>query len=391
MYDYSQATIIADTILKEYDLCDSCLGRLFSRQMHLSSNQILGKKLRTTHQNTHACHICRGLFFNMDKLLDIIIETSKGYSFSTFGLGAILKPSTMDRDDHIRSKYSLKGSESIKTGITGNLSKLFAKRTKKILDCSNPDITITLNLKDQSASIRSKSLIMYGRYIKNTRGITQKQKPCQSCSGNGCVMCGYHGITEFDSVEGVISKKVFESIGGTRIKFTWIGGEDKSSLVLGEGRPFFIQVKNPRKRDPKLIVIQSKSITVDKLVAISKPPESPIAFESVVKIRVLAEEGNIDSNILKRLKTIPKYVIIVYDKFGKQSEKRVTSLTYRKSKTSNRFTVTITADSGLPIKRFVLGDDVAPGITQTLGVQCRCDVFDFLDIRIHGISLNDTP
>ena len=37
---------IANQILKDYDLCDSCLGRLFSKQMNLSSNKLLGKKLK---------------------------------------------------------------------------------------------------------------------------------------------------------------------------------------------------------------------------------------------------------------------------------------------------------------------------------------------------------
>ena len=36
---------IANQIIKDYDLCDSCLGRLFSKQMNLSSNKLLGKKL----------------------------------------------------------------------------------------------------------------------------------------------------------------------------------------------------------------------------------------------------------------------------------------------------------------------------------------------------------
>ena len=46
MSNYSEITSIANSILKKYDLCDQCLGRLFSKQLHLSSNKRLGRKLK---------------------------------------------------------------------------------------------------------------------------------------------------------------------------------------------------------------------------------------------------------------------------------------------------------------------------------------------------------
>ena len=383
MSDYQQAAITAGMILKEYDLCDYCLGRLFSRQMRLASDRFLGRRLKQ--DSTHVCHICRGLFDHAGKLLDMMAAASSCYSFSTFCLGAILRPSMMDRDDHIRSKYKLKGADGIKTGITRNLSKAFSKLVQKGSDCLNPDVTITLNLKDQSCSIRSKPVTLYGRYVKNTRGLPQKQKPCENCSGRGCQTCNLHGISGFDSVEGIISKGVFAGIGGTTAKFTWIGGEDKFSLVLGGGRPFFIRVKNPLRRNPELVTVQSDSVLVCGLRAVSRPPEKPVAFESIIRIRVLAD--CVDSGSLRKLKTIPKSPVVVYDKSGRRSEKKITSLLYRKN-SSSHFTVTVRAEGGLPVKRFVLGDDVSPGISQTLGIPCRCDTFDFLDIhaRTHSRS-----
>lgn len=377
--DYRQATITAGMILKEYDLCDYCLGRLFSKQMRLTSDRLLGKRLK---QNSgHGCHICRGLFEHVGTLLGMMADASSRYSFSTFCVGAILRPSMLDRDDHIRSRYKLKGADGIKTGITRNLSRAFAKMAHKRSDCLDPDLTITLNLKDQSCGVRSKSMTMYGRYVKNIRGIPQKQEPCENCSGRGCLACSLHGISGFDSVEGIISKGVFAGIGGTTAKFTWIGGEDKSSLVLGDGRPFFIRVKNPLRRDPGLVTIQSDSVLVDRLRAVAKPPGRPVAFESIIRIQVLTD--CIDSESLRKLKAIPKSPVVVYDRSGRRSEKRIASLQYRKN-SPGCFTVTVRAEGGLPVKRFVLGDDVSPGISQTLGIPCMCGTFDFLDIQTHS-------
>ena len=46
MSKYSTVLSSSKEIIKKYDLCDFCLGRLFSKQLRLSSNKLLGKKLK---------------------------------------------------------------------------------------------------------------------------------------------------------------------------------------------------------------------------------------------------------------------------------------------------------------------------------------------------------
>ncbi len=121
----------------------------------------------------------------------------------------MIKPSIIDRDDYIRSKYKLKGIDSVKTDISKELRKSFSRKTKKIIDFLDPDVTFTVNLKDESCQMRSKSIFLSGRYIKTLRGIPQKQNSCENCFGKGCRICNFHGISEFDSIEGIISKFFF--------------------------------------------------------------------------------------------------------------------------------------------------------------------------------------
>ena len=232
MSNYQKIIPVANKILQKHELCDNCLGRLFSKKLHLISNKLLGRKLKKNTNYVKTCFICKNIFENLDHFLKLMLETSNNYSFSTFSVGALIKPSIVDRDDYIRSKYQLKGIDSIKTDITKELGKSFCKKTKKSIDFLDPDLTFTINLKDMSCQLRSKPLIISGRYIKTTRGIPQKQKSCTNCSGKGCRICEFHGISEFNSVEGVISQFLFGLFGGTTTKFTWIGGEDKSSLVF---------------------------------------------------------------------------------------------------------------------------------------------------------------
>ncbi|MBT8251797.1 MAG: tRNA pseudouridine(54/55) synthase Pus10 [Nitrosopumilus sp.] len=378
MSEYQKIIPIANQILKKYPLCDNCLGRLFSKTLRLSSNKLLGKKLNQN--STKKCHICKNLFENLNYFLKLMLDTSSNYSFDTFSVGVMIKPSIVDRDDLIRSQYKLKGIDSIKTDVTRELAKSFSRQTKKNIDTQNPDVTFTVNLKDDSINLHSKSITFSGRYVKTMRGIPQKQKSCENCSGKGCRMCDFHGISEFESIEGQISKFLFEKIGGTTAKFTWIGGEDKSSLVLGTGRPFFVKLQNPLKRTLKLTSFKSDSLKISNLKLVHESPKNPLKFNSLIQLKI-STSSDVDSKSLKKLKILEKQPVVVYDKSGKRSEKKIFFIKYKKN-SKNTFTLTLKTQGGLPVRRFIDGDDVTPGISQILDNTCKCNEFDFSDIEV---------
>ena len=380
MSNFSQITSVSNQILKKYDLCDHCLGRFFSKQLRLSSNKFLGKKLKSNYISKNKCYICKNLFNDLDYFLKLMLNSSSNYIFKTYGVGTIIKPSIVDRDDFLRSKYNLKGIDSVKTDITKELTNLFTKKTKKIMDSLDPEITFTLNLKDESCELRSKSITIFGRYVKSKRGIPQKQKSCDNCFGKGCMMCNFHGISEFESVEGIISKFFFKKFGGTTTKFSWIGGEDNSSLVLGSGRPFFVKIKNPSKRKSILRDRKFDFISLYNLKIVNASPKKPLHFNSIIKIKIFTT-SQIDSKDLKKLKDLTDTPIVIYEKSGKRSEKKIFDVKYRKN-SKNVFTMTITAEGGLPIRRFIVGDDVLPNISILLHTPCVAQEFDFLDIMV---------
>ena len=373
---------IANQIIRDYDLCDSCLGRLFSKQLHLSSNKLLGKKLKmSVRQSSKKCFICKNLLDNLTPYLKLMLDASSKYDFSSMIVGALIKPSVIDRDDYIRSKYKLRGIDSVKTDITKELGKQFIKKTKKTIDFLNPDLTFTINFKDESCQLRSKPILLHGRYTKSERGLTQKQKPCVNCSGKGCRCCNFHGISEYDSVEGKLSEFLFDKFGGTTAKFTWVGGEDKSSLVLGSGRPFFVKIQNPFKRDLVLPrKITSNSVVMHNCKIISLPPKTPIKFNSSIELRI-STENEILPTTMAKLKSILNGPVVVYETSGKRSEKVISDLKYKKT-SKNCFTLFIKAEGGLPVKRFVDGDDVTPGLRQIMNDKCTCITFDFLEIDL---------
>ena len=371
----------AKIIFQEYDICDHCIGRLFAKKMNTTSNKLLGKKVKNQlhFKSSKKCYICKDILSNLEPVISKMLEKSSGYKFSSFVVGAILKPSITDRDDLIRSKFRLQGIDSVKTAITKELSKKFAKKTRKKINYLAPDVTFTFNFKDESCELKSRSIILSGRYVKKIRGLPQKQTPCSNCGGKGCHQCNHHGISEFSSIEGKIAKFLFEKFSGTQTKISWLGGEDKNSLVIGNGRPFFAKLFNPKKRSIRLQRKYSlNGIDLHNLKLIPKIPKQAIPFRSSIELS-LRTKKSISQEDLNNLKTLKKTPIVINEKL-KRNEKSIYKIKFKKLSPTS-FSLWITADGGLPIKRFVEGKNIHPNLSEILGTNCECTQFDFHKIE----------
>lgn len=371
------------TILKEHHLCDNCLGRIFAPKLGLTSYGKLGNKIRSTlkQKNPKSCYICKNIMSKLDLQLNKMLDMSKEYEFSSFLIGAILQPSILDRDDLIRSKFKLKGIHSIKNDITREMGKKFGRRTKTTVNYQNPDIVFTLDFKAEECEIKPKPVFLSGRYTKTVRGVPQKQRPCENCGGKGCFACEFHGISEFESIEGKIAKHLYEKFGAQQTKITWIGSEDETSLVLGKGRPFFAKIVNPHKRKIKFEKkISFDGIFIHNLKTIEKIPPDIIRFKSKIEIQVETEK-EITQSKLKLLHKLEKQIISVYENSGKKNQKKIYHIKYKKI-SNNSFFILMEADGGIPLKRFVNGSEVEPNLTSILENQCKCKVFDFNEITL---------
>jgi tRNA pseudouridine synthase 10 len=373
-------TIIEETrkILQEYHLCDYCLGRMFASRLRLVSHKSLGGKIRKIlKQNApKSCYLCKNLMPGLDVFLNKMLDISKEYEFSTFLIGAILQPSILDRDDIIRSKFKLRGIAGIKSDITREMGKRFGKKTRTKVDYHNPDIVFTIDFKKDQCEVKPKALMLQGRYTKETRGIPQKQYSCKRCDGKGCFICDFHGISEFNSVEGKISKFLFEKFGAQQAKMTWIGSEDESSLVIGNGRPFFVKLINPHKRKiilPTKITLEGISIT--HLRTISKIPTDQIKFKTEVLLEIETEK-DLSPERLNILKSLKDMSILINENSSWKNQKRVYDVKIKKVDRRS-FTILMESDGGIPIKRFVTGSNIEPNLSLLLENSCKCITFDF--------------
>ncbi len=372
--------IIEETrkILREYHLCDYCIGRMFASRLRLVSHKNLGGKIRKIikQKNPKSCYLCKNLMPELGVFLNKMLDISKGYEFSTFLIGAILQPSILDRDDVIRSKFKLRGIAGIKSDITREIGKQFGKKTKTKVDYQNPDIVFTIDFKKDICEVKPKALILQGRYTKEIRGIPQKQESCNRCDGKGCFVCDFHGISEFNSVEGKIAKFLFEKFGAQQAKITWIGGEDESSLVLGNGRPFFVKLINPHKRKiilPKKIVLDGVSIL--HMRPVSKVPTDQIKFKTDVLLEI-ATEKDLTPDALNVLGGLKDMSVSISENTSWKNQKRIYDVKIKKIE-SRSFTILVELDGGIPLKRFVTGNNIEPNISLLLENSCKCTTFDF--------------
>jgi tRNA pseudouridine synthase 10 len=354
-----------ETLLKQYRLCKHCLER------HIG-----------TGRSSMPCYICRGLMDNLDAIANGMLVAVKAFEFDTFLIGATLSAQLYEREDTMRARLKIRGRESIKHYLTRELGMRLARLSRKKVEYGKPDITITLTVdkdNDVDVAVISRPLTFAGVYIKKSRGLPQKQDKCASCGGKGCNSCNYSGLSGYDSVEGIIAMELVRITRGQTPKFTWIGSEDQSSLVLASGRPFYVRVFNPKKRKLKNKTIKGNGITA-KLNVINDIPITQPRFTVKTKIYIKCENV-LTKKILKKLNCLSGSKVSFENK-SKIGIKSIHSARVRQLD-SNQFTLTIVAEGGLMIKQFVGGEEyMKPNISEILGAKCQCAMFDILDVQL---------
>ncbi len=362
----------ASLISKTYTLCERCL----SRQLSLPRSP----KKRRSASGAEQCHICGGLMDRMGDLLSLILDSLKEYQFKSFLIGAILPSQMLEREDELRARFKVRGRESIKSDLTRELGKLLGSATGAHVEYLRPDVNINLDLTKTEITVRSRPIFLFGRYTKNTRGIQQKQERCSHCAGRGCGECGNTGLSGFDSVEGIIVRNLVEHLGCDSAKFAWVGGEDKDSLVLNEGRPFFVKIINPRKRvtDPKKLD-SDDDVKVRFIRVVEQFPEQPPRFRVRSKLTIECDRS-IDDAALAKLRDLSNTSVRFVGKRNREVSKNIHELAAKISE--NILEVSMLADGGLTIKQFVGGDGIEPSISQLLGCKATCKYFDVLDVQL---------
>jgi len=304
------------------------------------------------------------------------VRRARHYQFGTFAVGVSLPEGIQDREDELRSDLRLRGNETIKTQTSRLIAAQVASELDKRVDRLRPDLTLLASLGTGEIAISSKPVFLYGRYTK-PRGITQKREPCQECMGNGCRKCSRSGFARKPSVEEMIRKKLNSFMGSNTMTFTWLGSEDKSSIVFPPGRPFMVEVKSPIRRfsPPRFATIcRSGRVSVSGCrILMSKPTKLP-SFRFKTEILATTASKVQVEDIARLRETFRRREV----RFERPHDRPASKMVYSIDATARGKTLAIRAelDGGLPVKRFVSGELVSPSVSEVLKTEVRCRRFD---------------
>jgi len=424
------------SILKEFPLCDHCLGRLFARlgkgvdnseRGHsikllltmfshlmlkddeskdlainnlriLASNgffkpaQDLLKHIGCDFQSVKECFICRNIFENLDEYVKRILPILNEYDFNTFLIGTKIPAAFLEREDIVRSHLSIDVGESLKSELNRLIGKKLQVIIGKKVSFDDPDIVIIVDIENFNVSINPKPIFIYGRYKKLMKGIPQTTWFCSNCWGKGCAQCNYTGKRYSTSISELIIGPILNATNGVKGIFHGAGREDIDTLTLGNGRPFIVEIKDPKHRTVDLAYLEraindnARGMVEVKLIRFSNRKEvrklkSLSAFSRKVYQALIEVDGEVDENSLKKLeeyfsnREIKQYtpLRVLHRRANKIRVKKVYSVKTELID-SRRFKAIIECQGGLYVKELISGDNnrTIPNFSQILQLNAKC-------------------
>jgi tRNA pseudouridine synthase 10 len=248
-------------------VCDSCLGRPLAERSFGLTNVERGRALRTTLAMADdepfepveptACWVCEGYCGEFDDLAERAVEAVGDAEFATYEVGSRVPPLVEENERLLREDAGLdpEVGESLRAELNREVGKRVGRLTGTAVDFDRPDVQFLLDLPGDSVEATVNSAFVYGRYRKLERGIPQTRWPCGDCDGTGrqgrepCETCGGSGLRYEASVEGLVAPVIEDVMDGVGATFHGAGREDVDARMLGTGRPFVVEVREPRRRD----------------------------------------------------------------------------------------------------------------------------------------------
>jgi tRNA pseudouridine synthase 10 len=246
-------------------VCDPCLGRLVADRSFGLTNRERGHSLRVAvaldddepfEEAPDDCWVCEGECDRYDWWAENAAAAVQGYDFDTYQVGTRVPPLLEENDLLLREEAGLDedAGELMKSAYNREVGKRFGGLTETEVDFERPDVMVLCDLSTDEVEVTVNSAFVYGRYRKLERDIPQTEWPCRECNGTGrqrdelCPGCDGTGYRYDESVEQLTAPVVAEAMDGADATFHGAGREDVDALMLGSGRPFVIEVDEPRTR-----------------------------------------------------------------------------------------------------------------------------------------------
>ncbi len=316
-------------------------------------------------------------------LFDKMVFLSKEIEFSSFKIGASWPENLGDAERmHLR------------LSVQTPLIKKIESELKKTISASYPEVEFLLDFRNKFVLIRVYPVFIQGKYCKHSREIAQTEYFCNKCRGGGCWYCKNTGHFCDESVEQLLGKIIIPKFGAKLLIMHGAGREDMDVLMLGNGRPFVVELLLPTKRSFDLTALEKEinsslvgKVSVNSLKFAKSEDVSAVKDTPHEKVysAYVTSSGPVD---LSKIKIGDK--LNVLQGTPTRVEKRRADLNREKevvvekidSINDKEFVLTLRTSHGTYVKEFISGDNgkTNPSISSILGVPCSCALLDVAEI-----------
>ncbi len=391
--------------LAQTGLCDHCLGRMFGKIGTGMTNDLRGRMIREAlaeegidAPSDEFCPLCENVFDLLDRFAEAAADAINPIESDNFLIGTRVEPEIAKREKEIWEEYGLDQAEPIKAELNREIGKLALPMIHRPVEFRNPQVVACVDTRFADVAVDISPIFIAGRYNKFSREIPQTIWPCRVCHGKGCDHCHGKGKMYETSVQEIIGDVALEMTGGTEHFFHGMGREDIDARMLGDGRPFVLEISNPRVRridldelkeraDNDLAAFQDlhyvqreaveryKEAAADKVYRVHVLADGKVNKEAVVEVALSFKDANIDQRTPRRVEHRRADLV----------RKRRIHWVEADAITDDSFDLELETDSGTYVKEFVSGDDgrSTPSFSERLGVQCRVETLDVLAINYH--------
>ncbi len=389
----------------ERPLCNHCLGRLFASVSRGLSNDQRGALVRSSVHDApqvpadmSQCHVCRGLFSEVEKFAELCVRSSKDYEFSTFLVGTKIDAELIEREEALWAEIGATDVESIKAEMNREVGKLLEKTLGKPVDFTNPDMVFLIDTRFDRVVLDVAPLFIYGRYRKFSRGLPQTRWMCRECRGKGCPRCAGKGRMYDSSVQDCIGPVVMRHAQGEDDFFHGMGREDIDARMLGNGRPFVAEVRRPKKRTIDLKAIEAEANEAAKGAAEVfglrmsarsemrgiKESTHPKTYRVSVRFSCDFDHGKLNEVVTSLAeKPISQQTPnrVAHRRADLERVRTIRSIIVEEVK-GREVVFVVEADSGTYIKELMHGDEgrTRPNVAEIIGVPCEVLSLDVIGI-----------
>ncbi len=424
---------MASSILSEGSICDHCMGRIFANLSTDLSNDVRGaaiklvlsmeadrmrqesgsielleklsassryaRKVLGKEGDEDICWVCGNLFNNIELWVERIIDALSAVEYNSFLISTKMTGLLSENEEILWSESGTRFAEPIKTELNREVGKIIEKRTGKKAQLNRPDVVVVIELENDKVRLDINSLFIYGRYRKLVRGIPQTRWACRICGGRGCEECGFTGKLYPESVDELISETVIAAFNATGTVFHGAGREDVDALMLGNGRPFVLEVRGAKKRrsidlsalQQEINAFASYKVEVSNLEYVDSSKVKQIKemrTDKAYKLTVMLEENvpeerlKLCSNKLRGVITQQTPTRALHHRADIIRKRSVRSIELE-SFDENVAVFIVTCESGLYAKELISGDGgrTTPSLGEALGICAKVIGIDVINIQ----------